>query len=113
VWLGSGMLLASVILVVFAARALARARTAFDVRKSTTSMVTGGVFRLTRNPVYLSMTFLYLGVSLLLNSVPMAVVVVPLGSILCIIAIKPEERYLESKFGASYRSYRQAVPRWL
>ena len=112
-WLGSGLVACSIVLVVLASRALATARTAFDVRKSTTPVVTGGVFRITRNPVYLSMTLLYLGVALLLNSVTMAVVVVPLGSLLCMTAIKPEERYLESKSGDSYRSYRAVVRRWI
>ena len=112
-WLGTGMVAASIVFVALASRALATAHTAFDVRKATTSMVTSGVFRITRNPVYLSMTLLYLGVSLLVNSIPMAVIVVPLGSLLCVIAIKPEEQYLESKFGASYRSYRAGVRRWI
>ena len=112
-WLGSGLVACSIVLVVLASRELATARTAFDVRKSTTSIVTGGVFRITRNPVYLSMTLLYLGVALWLNSVAMAVVVVPLGSLLCVTAIKPEERYLESKFGDSYRLYRAVVRRWI
>jgi protein-S-isoprenylcysteine O-methyltransferase Ste14 len=43
----------------------------------------------------------------------MAVIVVPLGSSLCLLAIKPEERYLESKFGVSYLSYRARVRRWI
>ena len=55
-WLGSGLVACSIVLVVMASRALATARTAFDVRKSTTFIVTAGVFRITRNPVYLSMT---------------------------------------------------------
>jgi protein-S-isoprenylcysteine O-methyltransferase Ste14 len=107
------MIVASIVLVALALRALARARTAFDVRKATTSMVTSGIFRITRNPVYLSMTLLYLSISLVVNSIPMAVIVVPLGSSLCLLAIKPEERYLESKFGVSYLSYRARVRRWI
>ena len=112
-WLGSGLVACSIVLVVLASREWVTARTAFDVRKSTTSIVTDGVFRIRRNPVYLSMTLLYLGVALLLNSVVTAVVVVPSGSLLCVTAIKPEERYLESKFGDSYRSYRAVVRRWI
>ena len=113
VWAGSALVAVSIVVAVLAARVMARAQTAFDVRRSTTTVVTSGVFGFTRNPVYLSMTLLYLGVSILLNSVPMSLVVVPLGSSLCLLAIKPEERYLESKFGASYRAYRDRVPRWL
>jgi protein-S-isoprenylcysteine O-methyltransferase Ste14 len=38
---------------------------------------------------------------------------VPTGSALCLTAIRPEENYLEAKFGDPYRAYRGAVSRWL
>ena len=71
-----------------------------------------GVFRLTRNPVYLSMVLLVIGVGLLLNSLWSLLLAVPTGSALCLTAIRPEERYLEAKFGETYRAYRSEVPRW-
>jgi protein-S-isoprenylcysteine O-methyltransferase Ste14 len=38
--------------------------------------------------------------------------VVPTGSALCLTAIRPEERYLEAKFGDAYRVYHAAAPHW-
>jgi protein-S-isoprenylcysteine O-methyltransferase Ste14 len=87
-------------------------KTAFDVRKETTALVTSGVFRFTRNPVYLSMVLLVIGVGLALNSLWSLVLAIPTGSALCLTAIKPEERYLDARFGDAYRAYRATVPRW-
>ena len=111
--LGLGVVAISVLLVIAAVRELRRKKTAFDVRKPTSAIVRTGVFRLTRNPVYLSMMLLYVGVSLLINSPWMLLLAIPTGSALCLAAIKPEERYLEAKFGDAYREYRATVPRWI
>jgi protein-S-isoprenylcysteine O-methyltransferase Ste14 len=43
----------------------------------------------------------------------MVALVVPMGSLLCLAVIRPEERYLEAKFGEPYRSYRASVGRWI
>jgi protein-S-isoprenylcysteine O-methyltransferase Ste14 len=100
-------------LVVWAARELSRARTAFDVRRATTAIVVTGPYRLTRNPVYLSMLLLYLGIGALLNSAWMVALTWPVGSILCFTAIRPEERYLQRKFPDAYTRYKTTVRRWL
>jgi protein-S-isoprenylcysteine O-methyltransferase Ste14 len=113
VHLGLGIVAFSVFLVFAALHELKKIKTAFDVRKSTSAIARTGVFRMTRNPVYLSMMLLYVGLSLLVNSPWMLLLAIPTGSALCLAAIKPEERYLEAKFGDSYRAYRAAVPRWI
>src|SRR5688572_18041403 len=80
-----GLLLAlSVALVILAARELTRAETAFDVRSPTTCLVTAGVFRYSRNPVYLSMVLLCWAIGLLANSLIVALVAIPAGSGLCL-----------------------------
>ena len=109
---GLPFVLASIALVALALRRSA-ARTSFDVRKPTTSIATTGVFGLTRNPVYLSMTPLVLGLGFMLNSPWSLLLAIPTGSALCLTAIRPEERYLEGKFGDAYRTYCSETPRWL
>lgn len=111
--LGLGIVAVSVFLVLAAVHELRRKKTAFDVRKPTSAIVRTGVFGVTRNPIYLSMMLLYVGLSLLVNSPWMLLLAIPTGSALCLAAIKPEERYLEAKFGDPYRAYRAAVPRWI
>jgi protein-S-isoprenylcysteine O-methyltransferase Ste14 len=111
--IGTAVIAVSVALAVLAARQILRADTAFDARKPTTAIVTTGVYRFTRNPVYLSMILLIGGIALLLNSPWALLLMYPTGTALCLTAIRPEERYLERKFGGAYRSYCNEVPRWL
>ena len=111
---GGAVVAVAVALVIQAARQLVREGTAFDARKSTTSIVTTGVYQFTRNPVYLSMMMLLVvGIALILNSPWALLLVIPTGGALHLAAIRPEERYLERKFDGAYQSYRDAVPRWL
>jgi protein-S-isoprenylcysteine O-methyltransferase Ste14 len=110
---GATVIAASVALVLLAVREIKRAETAFDSRKPTTTIVTTGVYRFTRNPVYFSMMLLVVGVGLMLNCPLALLLAIPTGSVLCLTAIRPEERYLEGKFEHEYRAYRDAVPRWL
>ena len=112
VLLGLAIVVVSIALAILAAREIVLAGTAFDARKTTTALVDSGVFRFTRNPVYLSMVLLVIGVGLILNSSWSLRLAVPTGSALCLTAIRPEERYLEAKFGETYRAYRSEVPRW-
>jgi protein-S-isoprenylcysteine O-methyltransferase Ste14 len=110
---GAVVIAGSITLVVLAARELRKSRTAFDVRRPTTMLVSTGPFRVSRNPVYFAMLLLQLGLGLILNSPWMVALVIPMGSALCLAVIRPEERYLEEKFGAAYRSYQLRVGRWL
>jgi protein-S-isoprenylcysteine O-methyltransferase Ste14 len=75
--------------------------------------VTGGPYRRTRNPMYVAMTLLYLGASLLMNGLwPLLALPVVLAA-LTFAVIRREERYLSSAFGAEYDAYRRRVRRWL
>jgi protein-S-isoprenylcysteine O-methyltransferase Ste14 len=92
-----------------------RARTTVNPTKpgSTSSLVVSGVYRFTRNPMYLGMVFALLGwASFLLNA--LAFVLIP-GFVVYInrFQIAPEERALSSLFGAEYVSYQTRVRRWL
>jgi protein-S-isoprenylcysteine O-methyltransferase Ste14 len=107
------VVLASIALVALALREIRRARTSFDVRKPTSAIATTGGFRFTRNPVYLSITLLALGLGLMLNSPWSLLLTIPMGSALCLTAIRPEERCLEGKFGDPSHPYCNETPRWL
>lgn len=110
---GAALVVLSVVLVLSAARALVRAKTAFDVRRATTRLVATGPFRITRNPVYLASILLCWGIGLLANAMFVALAAVPSASLLCLIVIRKEEAYLLAKFGDAYDAYRGTVPRWI
>jgi protein-S-isoprenylcysteine O-methyltransferase Ste14 len=94
-------------------REMKRADTNVDPREPTTAIVTAGPYRFTRNPLYLSMTLMYVGISALANALS-AILLLP--AVLAVMrrgVIEREERYLEGKFGDEYLSYKSRVRRWL
>lgn len=90
-------------------------KTTVDPREPfrTTSLVTGGMSRISRNPMYLGFTLILLGFVLRLGSLP-ALATLPLFmAYLQKFQILPEERALEAKFGAAYLEYRRRTRRWI
>jgi protein-S-isoprenylcysteine O-methyltransferase Ste14 len=81
--------------------------------KPSSSLVIVGPYRVTRNPMYVSLALLYVSFGFLL-SIAWAFVVLPaVIFIVNIYVIRREESYLESKFGEQYRDYKKQVRRWL
>jgi protein-S-isoprenylcysteine O-methyltransferase Ste14 len=100
-------------LVGFAAVSFRRARTSPIPIKPTTAIVETGPYRFTRNPMYVGLAALYLGVTLWVDSLwPVLFLPVALFTVQRFV-IAREERYLESKFGDQYRSYKARVRRWI
>ena len=93
----------------------ARARTTVNPLQpdAASSLVSGGVYRWTRNPMYLGMALVLLGWATYLSSIA-ALAVLPLFIVyITRFQIAPEERALEARFGAEFARYRKAVRRWL
>jgi protein-S-isoprenylcysteine O-methyltransferase Ste14 len=81
--------------------------------KPTPQLVDRGPFRITRNPMYLQMILICLGVAVILGNV-WILIMMPFGAwVLQRFAILPEEAYLERKFGMQYVAYKHRVRRWL
>jgi len=79
----------------------------------TSRLVTTGLYRYTRNPMYLGLLVILIGAGLLSGSL-LAVAVLPgFVAYLTIFQIRPEERRLSALFGNEYERYRQEVRRWL
>ena len=91
----------------------ARHETGLLPGQATSAIIEVGPYRLSRNPLYVGLLTLYLGLALLgptfwgLVLFPVAVALVFWG------AIRPEERYLRQRFGAPYDEYAARVRRWL
>lgn len=80
--------------------------------KPTVTLVTAGVFSYLRNPMYVGLTLLVAGLGIALSSDWILVMVIPQMLIIHVGVVKREERYLEAKFGESYRFYKASVPRY-
>ena len=88
-------------------------RTALLPGGATRVIIDSGPFGLSRNPLYVGLVALDIGISLLWPSF-WALVLVPVGvALLWWGAVRPEEQYLSAKFGAEYDAYRGRVRRWL
>src|SRR6516225_6526737 len=81
--------------------------------QNTTALVTSGVYRFTRNPMYLGLTLLLLGWAMFLCSACALVGPVLFALYVNCFQIKPEEKILSAKFGAAYSEYVSRVRRWL
>jgi protein-S-isoprenylcysteine O-methyltransferase Ste14 len=81
--------------------------------KPTDTMVVRGPFRFSRNPIYLSMLLLQLGVGIWTDSLWFLGLAALSAVLLSWGVISREERYLERKFGAEYSRYKLRVRRWL
>jgi protein-S-isoprenylcysteine O-methyltransferase Ste14 len=96
-------------------RAFARARTTINpvAIDQATTLVTSGIYRLTRNPMYVSLACLLCAWAFWLAR-PLAALG-PLVFVLLIdrLQIAPEERVLTARFGAAYLEYQRSVRRWL
>lgn len=89
------------------------AGTHIDPTLPTTAIVASGPFHFSRNPPYMALTLVYLGLTFLANTWWGRVMVVPLLIVMHRGVVLREERYLEQKFGESYRAYRRKVRRYL
>jgi protein-S-isoprenylcysteine O-methyltransferase Ste14 len=111
---GGILIAAGIILASLAIRNLRQAATNVEPWKPTLALVTEGIYGLMRNPMYTAMMVFIAGIAIALGSDWMLVLVVPAALILHFGVVKREERYLEAKFGDSYREYTRRVPRhWM
>lgn len=87
--------------------------TPFRPVSPTTTIVRSGLYRISRNPMYVGMAGIFLGLSLFLCSFVLALAMLPFVLIAHFGVVLPEERYLEALHGESYLQYKRSVPRWL
>ncbi|MFZ0571828.1 MAG: isoprenylcysteine carboxylmethyltransferase family protein [Rhodomicrobium sp.] len=108
---------AAVVACAFAIAGLAllqmrRSRTTFHPGGRANALVQGGVFQRSRNPMYLSLTLLTLGLGILSADLWMSLLAPLLLLYLQERVVKREEAYLTQRFGAEYAAYRSKVRRW-
>jgi protein-S-isoprenylcysteine O-methyltransferase Ste14 len=101
------------LIAISAFRAMKHANTAVNPSQPTTAIVSDGVFSWSRNPIYLSLTLLYIGITSLFSALWALLLLLPLLVIVQIGIVQREEIYLERKFGDEYLHYKASVRRWV
>ncbi len=103
----------SLALFAWAVATMRRAGASIPTHEPTETIVVRGPYGYSRNPIYLSMLLLQIGVGLWANSLWFIGLAVVAALVLSWGVIAREERYLEQKLGSEYSSYRARVRRWM
>ena len=103
------------VLLTFAVGAFVRAKTTVNPLdpESAEELVTSGLFRFSRNPMYLGMVLVLTGWVILLGAWSAMLAPALFIWIMTVLQIKPEERSLQLKFGDHFSEYRTRTRRWI
>lgn len=93
-------------------RNFSRARTPVPTNEPVRALVTTGIHGWTRNPIYLGIFLVYVGIGIAAQSPWTLILVLPLAITIRFGVIAREEAYLERRFGDAYRDYKARVRRW-
>lgn len=114
-WLSIPLTLTGLLVLLISVRSFAKAGTTVNPIEpgKVGRLVTTGLYRFTRNPMYLGMLLVLLGAALNLQNI--AALSGPFFFLISItlLQIIPEERVLEQNFGSAFAAYRQQTRRWL
>ncbi len=114
-WTLSGIIpiLSGSVLNLVADRYFKNAGTTVKPFEKSIALVTGGVFRISRHPMYLGMFLILAGISILLGSLTPFLIAAAFPFIMEAVFIKKEEKMLEDTFSLQYRAYQKKVRRWI
>ncbi|WP_437974893.1 isoprenylcysteine carboxylmethyltransferase family protein [Sorangium sp. So ce295] len=112
-WLGALSLAIGVVMAVAARAQFARAATEINTFAEPTRLVTGGLFRWSRNPMYLGMGLAAAGMAALSGAATSLLLAAVFVAIVDRWYIAFEERRLRARFGAAYETYARSTRRWV
>ena len=112
-WLGLTLALVGIVLTVAAVAQMARARTTVIPRRTPSSLVTGGVFAWSRNPIYLADALILLGAVLWLDAILALPLVVSFVWLIQSRFIRDEEARLTLAFGPEFDLWAARTRRWV
>ena len=111
----AGAALAGVVVTILGVASFKRAKTTVNPMKpgSASSLVVSGVYRWTRNPMYLGFLLILLGWAVFLSNALAFFLLPGFAFYMNRFQIRPEERALATRFGSEFASYRGRVRRWI
>lgn len=112
-WLGGAIFALGFALAIWAIATIRKAGTRVQTDRPTTTIVSSGPYRFTRNPIYAGMFLGQIGLAVGFNSLWLLATLVPFYFVIRYGVIAREEAYLEGKFADQYRGYKSRVRRWV
>ncbi|MEQ9520553.1 MAG: isoprenylcysteine carboxylmethyltransferase family protein [Parvibaculum sp.] len=113
IYVAAGLTFMGIALLIGGSRTFARVGTNIKTFNDPNKFVTTGLFRVSRNPMYLGFTLLLFGVATWFGSLASYLIALSFFIIANLWYIPFEERKMEKIFGNEYRSYKTRVRRWL
>lgn len=110
---GLGVVSAGLVLIGVSLGLFRRFRTRPEPWQPSSALVTSGIYRFSRNPMYLGMALASAGIALFFESIAAGLLLAIVVAVIDRFVIQREERYLAGRFGAAYAAYRARVRRWL
>lgn len=107
------LFVAAALIFVLAIREMIRHKTHPSPHRPTTAIVVEGVYRFTRNPIYIAFLLVVLAFAVRANNAWLLLSAAILFLLLHFGVVKREEQYLSVKFGSVYDEYRRRVRRWI
>jgi protein-S-isoprenylcysteine O-methyltransferase Ste14 len=111
--LGAVVFVLALVLAIWAIDTMTRAGTNVPTNRPTTTIVEGGPYRFTRNPIYMGMFGGLIGLGIAFDNPWLLAMLMPFALVIRYGVVAREEAYLERMFGDAYRGYRRRVRRWL
>jgi protein-S-isoprenylcysteine O-methyltransferase Ste14 len=109
---GLGLVVVGIAISAYGSGQFKKAGTPVVPFEQSTTLVTTGLYRITRNPMYLGLVIALIGIAIVSGTAGAFLPVLIFISIIDVRFIQQEEHFLEVLFGDSYREYRQSVRRW-
>jgi protein-S-isoprenylcysteine O-methyltransferase Ste14 len=104
--------LVPVVIVFIARRELIEHKEHPNPYKPTAAIVSSGIYRFSRNPIYVAFFIVVLATAVAANNAWLLIAIVVLFVLLQFGVVRAEERYLSGKFGEEYDAYRKTTRRW-
>lgn len=111
--LGAVPVAAGLAMNLVADRAFKKHETTVKPFEESAVLITGGVFRISRHPMYLGFVLILVGIAVLMGSLTPYAVIVVFAVLMEVVFIRVEERMLERKFGEAWLAYKAKVRRWI
>ena len=105
--------IAGAVLNIIADKDFKKANTTVKPFDKSSTLITNGVFQISRNPMYLGMVLILISASMITGTISPFFVIPPYIIFMQIVYINEEEKMLEAEFGDDWKNYKTKVRRWI